>query len=163
MINQYTEISEEIDDAKKEEEDKAPLSLGLKIILYVGICIVSLTMVLYGVLSFTNSINTMKYKSVEAVVRDEYASRKRLYVLDYQIDGKDYSNYCRLNKDVKIKSTITVYYNPKNKEEIIPKKSINIISIFVAIAGLFLFKFGVTKAFAFIKEAKVYFKEEEIE
>ena len=119
-------------------------------------------MVLYGVLSFTSSINSMGYKKVDAVIRDEY-TKKNVYVVDYKIDDKDYSSYCRITKKVKVKDKITVYYNPKDKEEIVLKKSINIIGILVAIVGLFLFKIGITKTFGYIKEAKVYFKEDEIE
>ena len=77
MINQYTEISKD-EETKEENIDKAPLSVGIKIILFVGLCFISLGMVLYGVLSFTNSLSTMKYKSVDAVVRDKSSKNKEI-------------------------------------------------------------------------------------
>ena len=162
MINQYTDLSKLDEETKEENVDKEPLSVGIKIIFYIGLCLVSLGMVLYGVLAFTSSLNSMKFKNVEAVVRDE-SSRKNIYVVDYVIDEKSYSGYCKITKDVKPKDKITVYYNPKEKEEVIYKKSVNIIGILVAIVGLFLFKIGITKSFNYFKEAKVYFKEEDTE
>ena len=159
---EFNNVENDIEKIEEDDMDKAPLSLGIRIIIFVGLCLVSLGMVLYGVLSFTSSINSMGYKKVDAVIRDEY-TKKNVYVVDYKIDDKDYSSYCRITKKVKVKDKITVYYNPKDKEEIVLKKSINIIGILVAIVGLFLFKIGITKTFGYIKEAKVYFKEDEIE
>ncbi len=162
MINQYTEISKEEIEEKEEDSDKEPLSLGFKIIAVIALCLISLGMVLYGALTFTSSLNSMKYKSVEAVVRDE-TSKNNVYVVDYKIDDKTYSGYCKMNKKVSPKQKVTVYYNPKDRESVISKKSINIISIIVAIVGLYLFKISITKVFVYFKEAKGYFKEEEIE
>ena len=164
-MDQNTEIpkiEEELAKEQEEDIDKAPLSLGLKIVAFAFLCLASLGLVLYGVLAFTSSLNSMKYKSVEAVIRDKY-TKDKVYVLDYKVDDKEYSSYIRITKDVKVKDKITVYYNPKDKEEIVLKKSINIIAIFVAIVGLYLFKFSITKTFGYFKEAKVYFKEEDME
>ena len=163
-MNQYTEINEQ-DDLEEviPEEEQAPVGHFLKIGIAIILSIVSLAMIVFGTYSFIHSLGVLRYKEIQTVVGTGYYSEENHYMLSYKVGDKEYSDEYVIEKELKEGDKYKAYYDPKNPEKIVFKKTIKIYAILIAIAGVYIIKFSFPKIFKYLKESKKYFKEEEVE
>ena len=164
MINQYSEINEQ-DDLEEvvPEEEKAPIGIFLKLAFAIILTILSIAMIVFGSYSFIRSLTNLRYKEVQVVVGTGYFVDKHHYMLSYEIKDKEYVNDLIIEKDLKNGDKYKVYYDPKDPEKLILKKTIKIHALIIAIVGVYIIIKNFPNIFKYAKESKKYFKEEEIE
>ena len=111
---------------------------GIVIILYgvflVGYQIFNVTSYYY----FVNNNKNVVDGTIVREIRDSEVNNKRLPIIKYTVEDKDYTYYSLVKTDKKIGDTITLYYGKKDYSKVTEKKNpfkiLDILISFVVIA-----------------------------